>query len=61
MDQRHPSLEQAAQPGTGTWSMPGTPSEMTIGAAQAVVTSDGKHTIIVTANWGAGLWRYIEP
>ena len=41
--------------------MPGTPAEMRQGAAQAAVTSDGTHGVIVTANWGAGLWRYVEP
>jgi hypothetical protein len=41
--------------------MPGTPAGMTVGAAQAAVTNDGTHDIIVTANWGAGIWRYIEP
>jgi hypothetical protein len=56
-----PSFELAPRPGTGTWSMPGTPKEMKIGAAQAAVTSDGTHNIIVTASWGAGLWRYVEP
>ncbi len=56
-----PSLELAAQPGTGAWSMPGTPAAMTIGPARAAVIRDGNHTVIVTANWGAGLWRYVEP
>lgn len=56
-----PSLETAPQPGTGTWTTPGTPKDMTIGAAQAAVTNDGKHDIVVTANWGAGVWRYVEP
>jgi hypothetical protein len=31
------------------------------GAVQAAVTSDGTHHVIVTANWNAGLWRYVEP
>jgi hypothetical protein len=56
-----PGLEMAAQPGSGTWTMPGTPAEMTQGAAQTAVTNDGTHDIIVSANWGAGLWRYVEP
>ncbi|HEX4341268.1 MAG TPA: hypothetical protein VH062_35405 [Polyangiaceae bacterium] len=60
-DTADPSLELAAQPGTGTWSMPGTPTAMRIGAAQAAVANDGVHDVIVTANWGAGLWRYIDP
>jgi hypothetical protein len=56
-----PTFETSAAPGTGTWTMPGTPAGMTVGAAQAAVTNDGTHDIIVTANWGAGIWRYIEP
>jgi hypothetical protein len=55
-----PAFQIAPSPGTD-WSMPGTPAEMTQGAAQAAVTSDGTHNVIVTANWGAGLWRYVEP
>ena len=30
------------------------------GAAQAAVVFDGSHYIVVTANWRAGLWRYVE-
>jgi hypothetical protein len=56
-----PNYELSPLPGTGTWSAPGTPAAMKQGAAQAAVTSDGAHNVIVTANWGAGLWRYIEP
>jgi photosystem II stability/assembly factor-like uncharacterized protein len=56
-----PSFELAAQPGDGSWTMPGTPKTLTIGAAQAALSHDGQHAIIVTANWSAGLWRYIEP
>jgi hypothetical protein len=56
-----PSLELAAQPGTGTWTTPGTPTEMRMGPGQVAVTNDGKNNIIVSANGGAGLWRYVEP
>jgi len=34
---------------------------MSQGPAQAAVTSDGIHRIVVTANWNAGIWRYVEP
>ena len=57
----NPNYEFAPQPGSTGWASPGTPAGMQQGAAQAAVTSDGTHNIIVTANWGAGLWRYIEP
>jgi hypothetical protein len=56
-----PNLETAAQPGTGSWTAPGRPAGMTQGPAQAAVTSDGAHSIIMTANYNAGLWRYVEP
>jgi hypothetical protein len=56
-----PNFEAAPLPGTGTWMSPGTPAAMKQGAAQAAISNDGKHNVIVTANWGAGLWRYVEP
>jgi hypothetical protein len=57
----NPNFELAPLPGTGTWTQPGTPAGMTNGAAQVAVTSDGVHNILVAGNWGAGLWRYVEP
>jgi hypothetical protein len=54
-------LEVAAQPGTGTWTERATPAAMLQGPAQAAVTNDGIHHVIVTANWNSGLWRYVEP
>jgi hypothetical protein len=56
-----PTLESAPVPGTGTWTMPGTPSAMTQGTAQIVTTFDGTHNILLAANYNAGLWRYVEP
>jgi hypothetical protein len=56
-----PLLELSSQPGTGSWTNPGTPAAMSQGPAQAAVTNDGKNNIIVVANYNAGLWRYIEP
>jgi len=56
-----PSLQIGSLPGTGTWTMPGTPAAMTQGPAQAAVSNDGKNGIVVVANYNAGLWRYIEP
>lgn len=56
-----PILRSAPTPGLNGWARIETPEEMTIGAAQAVTVFDGKHQVIVTANWHAGLWRYIEP
>ena len=56
-----PSLWTSELPGTGTWTQPGTPSAMTQGPGSAAVTYDGSHYIIVTGNYNAGLWRYVEP
>jgi hypothetical protein len=70
------NLEVGDLPGTGTWTTPATPPAMVGepggcknsdgsgfcgGTVQAAATSDGTHNIIVTANWNAGLWRYVEP
>ncbi len=57
----NPSLEVAAQPGTGTWTAPGTPAGLTQGSGQMVVVNDGTHNIIVGGMWNSGVWRYIEP
>ena len=56
-----PAFEIAAQPGTGTWTTPGTPANMTQGPAQMITVNDGTHNILVGAMWNGGLWRYIEP
>jgi hypothetical protein len=56
-----PSFQMAAQPGNGAWTSPATPAAMREGAAQAAVTFDGTRYTVVTANYGAGLWLYIEP
>jgi hypothetical protein len=56
-----PAFQMAPQPGIAGWTSPTTPAAMREGAAQAAVTSDGTRFYLVTANYGAGLWRYIEP
>lgn len=55
-----PKLQSAPVPGITGWERMATPPEMPIGAAQAVTVFDGKNYVIVTANWKAGLWRYVE-
>jgi hypothetical protein len=40
------------------------PSGFYIGSSiirEGVATSDGKNTILVTSNFSAGIWRYVEP
>ena len=56
-----PTFELAAQPGTGTWTYPGTPPALTNGPGQVTVIENGTHNIFVGAMWMAGVWRYIEP
>jgi photosystem II stability/assembly factor-like uncharacterized protein len=56
-----PTLQVAAQPGTGVWATPATPAAFTIGSAQIAVVNDGSHNVLVGASWNAGLWRYVEP
>jgi hypothetical protein len=44
-----------------TWSSYTTkPANMTNGAKRAAVAFDGTHYVIVSGNWNAGLWRYVE-
>jgi hypothetical protein len=53
-------LRAPLSPGTA-WSTLATPPEMTNGPSNANVTNDGSHDVIVSANWLAGIWRYVEP
>jgi hypothetical protein len=39
---------------------PTAPTGMTNGAKRAAVTYDGQHYVIVSGNWDAGIWRYVE-
>ncbi|MEO6238613.1 MAG: glycoside hydrolase family 44 protein [Vicinamibacterales bacterium] len=55
-----PDAQRAAQPALTGWSAAATPSGMTAGAAQAAVVFDGTRYVVVTANWLAGIWRYVE-
>jgi hypothetical protein len=56
-----PVLQVAAQPGTGAWSMPGTPASMTQGPHYISVLNDGTHNVLVGAMGNGGVWRYVEP
>ena len=47
--------------GTGGRGVAIVADDKTYQAAQAAVSNDGTHNVIVTGNWGAGLWRYVEP
>lgn len=54
------NIQVAAVPGISGWVRVQMPAEMAIGPAQAVTVFDGTDHIIVTANWRAGLWRFVE-
>ena len=36
------------------------PANMTNGAKRAAVAFDGSHYVLISGNWNAGLWRYVE-
>jgi hypothetical protein len=55
-----PNLQLAELPGTGTWTNGATPSEMYQGPAQASVSIVGDKSVILLANYNAGMWRYVE-
>jgi hypothetical protein len=55
-----PALQSAPQPGISGWARKSTSPEMTIGPAQAATVFDGTNYVILTANWRAGLWRFVE-
>jgi hypothetical protein len=50
--------QRAAHPGTDweVWDLP-----MMNGPKRAGVSYDGANYIVVTGNWNAGIWRYVEP
>lgn len=54
-------FEVGAQPGTGTWVAPQTPTALQNGPAQIAVVNNGTSNILVGAMFNSGLWRYVEP
>jgi photosystem II stability/assembly factor-like uncharacterized protein len=56
-----PNVRRTARAAGMPWTQMSTPAAMNNGAKRAAVTSDGTHAIIISGNWNAGLWRYIEP
>ena len=55
-----PNLQDAALAGT-SWTQRTAPGGMTNGAKRVGVSSDGTHAVMVSGNWLAGIWRYVEP
>ncbi len=43
-----------------SWTRPGVPKEMLMGADHVAVTDDGNHYIFVAAMRSSGIWRYVE-
>jgi len=56
-----PALQTAPRdPGTD-WTSIEVPEAMINGPKSSAVTHQGSQYIIVSANWQAGIWRYVEP
>jgi photosystem II stability/assembly factor-like uncharacterized protein len=55
-----PTLEVAPLRGGLPWKPVSAPSAMTNGWKGGAVSSDGAHHVLVTGNWNAGFWRYVE-
>jgi RNA polymerase sigma factor (sigma-70 family) len=56
-----PHLQQAQRAAGSPWSEGPVPVGMSNGPKCYAVTDDGAHRIIVSGNWLAGMWRYVEP
>ncbi|MFV0309213.1 MAG: WD40/YVTN/BNR-like repeat-containing protein [Desertimonas sp.] len=55
------NLQTAGFPGDSSWSEIDQPSGMPMGPIRMATTFDGERHIVITTNWMAGLWRYVEP
>lgn len=55
-----PHIQSAARPSGSSWSGDNNPTGMTNGWMQGAAMTDGTRWCLVTANWNAGIWRYIE-
>jgi hypothetical protein len=53
---------QKAAIGTpGSWASWAVPAGLNNGTKRAAVAFDGTHWVIISGNWLAGIWRYVEP
>jgi hypothetical protein len=55
-----PRLQRSDATGV-VWEPMEAPERMFNGPRGAAVTNDGEHYVIITGNWMAGVWRYVEP
>lgn len=55
--------QSAARPAGTTWidDSGSTPAGMTNGPKNIGVSTDGTKYVLVSGNWCAGIWRYVEP
>jgi hypothetical protein len=57
-----PDLMRSSRTAGGTsWTADTPPSAMNNGWIAAAAVNDGTRWVIVSGNWNAGLWRYVEP
>jgi hypothetical protein len=57
-----PANAQRAAPGAATtWSALTTPNGMTNGAKRIATSFTGTQHVLVSGNWLAGIWRYVQP
>jgi len=55
-----PVLARAPRSNVKDWTEVPAPAGMTNGPKRVAVTYDGSHYILVSGNWLAGIWRYVE-
>ncbi|HEV8247121.1 MAG TPA: hypothetical protein VGP93_15195 [Polyangiaceae bacterium] len=53
-------LTAPRDPGTA-WTTMTSPAAMNNGGKSMAKSFDGEHFILVSGNWNAGVWRYVEP
>jgi hypothetical protein len=58
---QYANLRHASRSNETVWTSDSIPTEMTNGPVYMKVLFDGTHYILVSTNWMAGIWRYIEP
>lgn len=54
------NIQRASMAAKTTWASYGSASGRSIGSGRGAFITDGVKNAIVTANWNAGLWRYVE-
>ncbi len=55
-----PNLRVAPLNSDRSWQAVNAPAAMTNGTKRAAVTYDGTRSVVVSGNWLAGIWRYVE-